>query len=51
MKDFTESLNLPVLPLRGVVMFPKMMLNFDVNRARSKSAIDMAVEGEQLRYL
>ena len=51
MKDFTESLNLPVLPLRGVVMFPKMMLNFDVNRARSKSAIDMAVEGEQLIFV
>ncbi|MBQ3284994.1 MAG: endopeptidase La [Ruminococcus sp.] len=51
MKDFTNRLNLPVLPLRGVVMFPKMMLNFDVNRMRSKRAVDMAVEGDQLIFL
>ena len=51
MKQFTKGLNLPVLPLRGVVMFPKMMLNFDVNRKRSKKAVDMAVEGDQLIFL
>ena len=46
-----KGFNLPVLPLRGVVMFPKMMLNFDVNRKRSKNAVDMAVEGDQLIFL
>ncbi len=46
-----SSLNLPVLPLRGVVMFPKMMLNFDVNRLRSKNALDMAVSNDQLIFL
>ena len=46
-----KSINLPVLPLRGVVMFPKMMLNFDVNRQRSKRAIDLAVQGDQLIFL
>ena len=51
MKQFTKGLNLPVLPLRGVVMFPKMMLNFDVNRKRSKKAVDMAVEGDRLIFL
>nr|WP_316621610.1 endopeptidase La [uncultured Ruminococcus sp.] len=51
MERFTKGLNLPVLPLRGVVMFPKMMLNFDVNRKRSKKAVDMAVEGDQLIFL
>ena len=51
MEQFTKGLNLPVLPLRGVVMFPKMMLNFDVNRKRSKKAVDMAVEGDQLIFL
>ena len=51
MKKFTKGMNLPVLPLRGVVMFPKMMLNFDVNRKRSKNAVDMAVEGDQLIFL
>lgn len=51
MNEINTSLNLPVLPLRGVVMFPKMMLNFDVNRKRSKSAINMAVEGDQLIFV
>ena len=51
MKEFKNGLNLPVLPLRGVVMFPKMMLNFDVNRKRSKRAVEMAVEGDQLIFL
>ena len=51
MKEVNPNLNLPVLPLRGVVMFPKMMLNFDVNRKRSKKAVDMAVEGDQLIFL
>ena len=44
MKQFTKGLNLPVLPLRGVVMFPKMMLNFE-------KAVDMAVEGDRLIFL
>lgn len=46
-----KGFNLPVLPLRGVVMFPKMMLNFDVNRKRSKKAVDLAVGGDQLIFL
>ena len=46
-----NNFNLPVLPLRGVVMFPKMMLNFDVNRKRSKKAVDMAVESDQYIFL
>ena len=51
MKEVNPNLNLPVLPLRGVVMFPKMMLNFEVNRLRSKRAVDLAVENDQLIFL
>ena len=52
MANTTDNcINLPVLPLRGVVMFPKMMLNFDVNRKRSRKAVDMAVSGDQLIFL
>lgn len=46
-----KCLNLPVLPLRGVVMFPKMMLNFDVNRKRSKNAVSAAVDSDQLIFV
>ena len=51
MNTNNPNLNLPVLPLRGVVMFPKMMLNFEVNRQRSKRAVDIAVENDQLIFL
>ena len=51
MKAEKKIIDLPVLPLRGVVMFPKMMLNFDVNRMRSLSAVDMAAQGDQLIFL
>ena len=51
MDNINESLNLPVLPLRGVVMFPKMMLNFDVNRRRSKNAVNTAMESDQLIFV
>ena len=51
MNKIKTGMNLPVLPLRGVVMFPKMMLNFDVNRKRSKSAIEMAVDSDQLIFV
>ncbi len=52
MANTTDNcINLPVLPLRGVVMFPKMMLNFDVNRKQSKKAVDIAVRGDQLIFL
>ena len=51
MDNKNPNLNLPVLPLRGVVMFPKMMLNFDVNRQRSKRAVELAVDGDRLIFL
>ena len=51
MDTVKPSVYLPVLPLRGVVMFPKMMLNFDVNRKRSKKALDLAMNGDQLIFL
>lgn len=42
---------LPVLPLRGLVVFPKSLIHFDVGRKRSISAIDAAMKKEQLIFL
>ena len=39
------------MPLRGVVMFPKMMLNFEVKRGRSKAALEMAMADDRLIFL
>ena len=43
--------NIPVLPLRGLVVFPKMTLHFDVGRKKSVDAINKAMEENQLIFL
>lgn len=35
---------LPVLPLRGLVLYPQMVLHFDVSRESSKLALDRAMK-------
>ncbi len=42
---------LPLLPLRGLTIFPGAVIHFDVGRARSKAAVDMAMKGERLILL
>ncbi len=42
---------LPLLPLRGISVFPYMMLHFDVGRDKSVSALDEAMVKEQLIFL
>ncbi len=39
--------DIPVLPLRGVVVFPKMMLHLDVGRKKSINAINSAMKHDQ----
>ena len=43
-------IDIPVLPLRGIVVFPKMMLHFDVVRKKSIAAINRAMSGDQLIF-
>ena len=42
--------NLPVLALRGLVLFPGTALSFDVVRKRSLAAIKVAMEHDRLLY-
>lgn len=42
---------LPVLPLRGLVVFPKMLIHFDVGRSISIKAIEKAIKDDQLIVL
>ena len=42
---------LPLLPLRGISVFPYMMLHFDVGRDKSISALDEAMVKDQLIFL
>ena len=46
-----KAIQIPVLPLRGVVIFPKMMLNFEVSRKRSKKALELSMRNDQLIFL
>ena len=43
-------IDIPVLPLRGIVVFPKMMLHFDVVRKKSIAAINRAMSSDQLIF-
>jgi ATP-dependent Lon protease len=43
--------NLPMLALRGLSVFPNMLLNFDVERPMSVAALNIAAEGERKIFL
>jgi ATP-dependent Lon protease len=42
---------LPLLPLRGILVFPYMVIHLDVGRERSKAAIDEAMLGDRVILL
>ncbi|MCH5298306.1 MAG: endopeptidase La [Ruminococcus sp.] len=46
-----KVLELPVLPLRGLVVFPKTLFHFDVGRTQSKNAIKYAMGRDQRVFL
>ena len=50
-QNIQAKFNIPVLPLRGLVVFPKMMLHFDVARKKSVEAINRAMNENQLIFL
>ena len=35
-----DSINLPAIPLRGITIFPNMIIHFDVGREKSISALE-----------
>ncbi len=52
-KDETRgsSTVLPMLALRGLVVFPKVMIHFDVARDKSARALSAAAKGDKLIFL
>ena len=42
---------LPLIPLRGLAIFPYMILNFDVGREMSLKALDASMQNEDLIFL
>ncbi len=48
---YDTKYRLPVLPLRGLVIFPKTLLNFDVVRKKSIASIKEAMREEQYVFI
>ncbi len=42
---------LPLVPLRGLTLFPHMVLNFDIGREKSLAALEVAMERDQMLML
>ena len=49
--EFNSRRTLPVLPLRGLSVFPGMLLNFDVERPMSVAALNFAMGADQVIFL
>ena len=47
----TKKIVLPLLPLRGLTVFPYMTLHFDVGREKSIKAVEEAMNNDQLIFL
>lgn len=42
--EFTSRRSMPVMALRGLSVFPGMLLNFDVERPMSAAALNLAMK-------
>ncbi|MDE5974794.1 MAG: LON peptidase substrate-binding domain-containing protein, partial [Eubacterium sp.] len=51
LNTFENIIELPVIPLRGLVVFPEMVLHFDVGRKKSIAAIKSAMNSNQKVFL
>lgn len=47
----SELINIPVIPLRGIVVFPEMVLHFDVGRKKSVASLKAAMNDNQKVFL
>lgn len=47
----TDSILLPLIPLRGITIFPNMIIHFDIGRERSIAALEEAMVNEGKIFL
>jgi ATP-dependent Lon protease len=47
----SRDLSIPMVPVRGMVLYPDMMLHFDVGRPKSLKSLEEAMAGDQLIFL
>ena len=46
-----ETIDLPMIPLRGLSVFPNMVLHFDIGREKSINALEKAMVNNQYIFL
>ncbi|BEP29842.1 endopeptidase La [Helicovermis profundi] len=51
MVDSEKNITMPLIPLRGLLVFPNMVLHFDVGRDKSIKALEDAMVNDQLIFL
>ena len=51
MNDVMISGQLPILALRGLVIFPDQTIHFDIGRSKSKKALEAAMKADQTLFL
>lgn len=49
--SFRDQRALPLMALRGITVFPEMILNFDVERSASIAALNRAMRDDQMIFL
>lgn len=47
MQSYTETQTLALIPLRGLTVFPNMVLSFDAGRNKTVAALEEALETNQ----
>lgn len=47
----TTKKRLPLIPLRGLTVFPGVVMHFDVGRTKSKAAVDKAMKSDRMILL
>ena len=50
-KEITETKRMPMIAMRGIVLFPNMILHFDVGRKISIAALEEVMKGDRTVFL
>lgn len=51
MTNIIETVNLPLVPLRGIVVFPNMIMHLDIGRDKSVNALEAAMVADRRIFL
>ncbi|MBR4024643.1 MAG: hypothetical protein IKI86_05125, partial [Firmicutes bacterium] len=47
----SDNILMPCIPLRGLIVYPKTVLHFDIGREKSIKALETAMETDKLLFV